>query len=249
MAKERVLLKQIRERCSKTSQPEVSIIISTNKLKYIDNIFSNYARLIYPHKELIIILNNNQLTTEHYKTKAANLKNVQIFKLDESCTLGECLNFGVEKSKYNYISKMDDDDYYGSYYLTDLMNVFKYTDAQITGKTTCFVYFQNNNNLGIFMPNYENRYVNNLAGGTILFKKVVFEKVKFRNLNIGEDNYFLSDCISAGLKIFSSDKYNYIYMRNKNLHEHTWQISEQQLLSNYVTNILVTTNSTHFASV
>lgn len=249
MAKERVLLKQIRERCSKTAQPEVSIIVSTNKLKYIDNIFSNYARLIYPHKELIIILNNNQLTMEHYKTKAANLKNVQIFRLDESCTLGECLNFGVEKSKYNYISKMDDDDYYGPYYLTDLMNVFKYTDAQITGKTTCFVYFQTNNTLGIFMPTYENRYVNNLAGGTILFKKGVFEKVKFRNLNIGEDNYFLSDCISAGLKIFSSDKYNYVYMRTKNLHEHTWQISEEQMLSNYVTNILVTTNSTHFVSV
>jgi cellulose synthase/poly-beta-1,6-N-acetylglucosamine synthase-like glycosyltransferase len=249
IAREKILLKRIRERCSKTSQPGVSIIASTSKLKYINNIFANYARLDYPNKELIIILNNNKFNIDDYKRQSQDSQDIEIFQLDEKYTLGECLNFGIEHSKYNYVSKMDDDDYYGSYYLTDLMNVFKYTDAQITGKTTCFVYFQNNNSLGIFMPNYENRYVNNLAGGTILFKKEVFEKVKFRNLNIGEDNCFLSDCIIAGLKIFSSDKYNYVYMRNKNLHEHTWQISEQQMLSNYVTKILVTTNSTYFVSV
>ncbi|WML35843.1 glycosyltransferase family A protein [Clostridium sp. OS1-26] len=236
-AKERVLVKRIREKCSKTSQPGVSIIVPTNKSKYINSIFKNYNRLIYPYKELIIILNNDKLNIKDYKMKAEGLKDVRIFQLGENYTLGECLNLGIEQSKYDYISKIDDDDYYGAYYLIDLMNVFKYTDAQITGKATCFIYFQNNNNLGIFLPNYENRYVNHLAGGTILFKKEVFKKVKFRSLNIGEDNYFLNDCSSAGLKIFSSDKYNYVYMRNKNLHEHTWQISQKELLTSCIINI------------
>ena len=78
IAKERVLLRQIREKCNKTSQPEVSIITPTNKAKYINNIFTNYTRFNYPNRELIIILNNNNLNIDDYKIKAQDLKNVQV---------------------------------------------------------------------------------------------------------------------------------------------------------------------------
>lgn len=224
IARERVLLRQIREKCSKTSQPGVSIIIATAKFKYIDNIFSNYLKLTYPNTELIIILNKNKLTINDYSLKSIGLKNVRIFQLDENCTLGECLNFGIEQASYNYISKMDDDDYYGPNYLTDLMNVFKYTDAQVTAKVSRFIYFEHNNTLGIFSPNYENKYVyNNIAGGTLTFKKEVFNIVRFKNTNIAEDREFCLDCHSTGLKIYSADKYNYIYMRHKDLQQHTWK--------------------------
>ncbi|WML35834.1 glycosyltransferase family 2 protein [Clostridium sp. OS1-26] len=249
IAREKALLKQIREKCSKTSQPEVSIIVPTSKAKYIDNIFTNYTRFNYPYRELIIILNNNKLNMKDYKIKAEGLKGVRIFQLDERCTLGECLNFGIKQSKYNYISKMDDDDYYGENYLTDLMNVFKYTDAQVTGKTTRFIYFEDNNTLGIFSPNYENRYVpSNIAGGTLTFKKEIFEKVKFRSVNISEDSYFLIACNNAGIKIFSADKYNYVYMRHKNLYEHTWKARSEKFMK-YSIKFLVTTNFTPFVTI
>jgi Glycosyltransferases, probably involved in cell wall biogenesis len=248
MANEKVLLKKIREKCSKTSQPGISIIVPTIKLRYIDNILTSYARSLYPNKELIIVLNKNELNINDYKVKSIGLNDIRIFQLDQSCTLGECLNFGIENSRYNYISKMDDDDYYGASYLVDLMNVFKYTDAQVTGKASRFIYIQDSNTLGIFSPNYENRYVNNVAGGTILFKKEIFEKVSFRSLNIAEDSYFLNDCTNVGIKIFSADKYNYIYMRNRNLDEHTWKISEKELM-NYSIKLLVTKSYTNFATV
>jgi hypothetical protein len=231
IAKERVLLKHIRQKCSKTSQPGVSIICATSKLEYIDNIFLNYLRCIYIHKELIIILNNNKLNLSEYKMKAKGLNDIRIFQLDESYSLGQCLNFGIDQSTYNYISKMDDDDYYGSYYLVDLMNVFKYTDAKITGKSTRFIYFEENKCLGIYSPYYENQYVYNVAGGTILFKKEIFDKIRFRDLNIAEDSYFLYDCNVSGVKIFSADKYNYVYMRNRNLDMHTWKVTSNELMN------------------
>lgn len=248
IAKERILLKQVREKCSKTSHTGVSIVVSTNKRKYTNNIFTNYLRLNYPCKELIIIVNSNKLSIKDYKSKATELKDVKIFQLDDSCTLGECLNFGTKQSRYNYIAKMDDDDYYGANYLIDLMNVFKYTDAQVTGKASRFIYFEENNTLGIFLPNYENKYVNNLAGGTLLFKKEIFEKVKFRNVNISEDSHFLIDCNNAGIKIFSSDKYNYVYIRHKNLHEHTWNSSLEEFM-NYSIRLLITPNFAPFITV
>lgn len=248
IAKERVLLKQIREKCNKTPHPGVSIIVSTNKQKYMDNIFTSYAKFNYPYKELIIILNGNKLNIKDYKIKATGLKDIRVFQLDDNCTLGECLNFGIRKSNHNYISKIDDDDYYGANYLIDLMNVFKYTDAQVTGKASRFIYFEVNNSLNIFSPNYENRYVNNLAGGTILFKKEIFEKVKFRSVNISEDSHFLIDCNNIGIKIFSADKYNYVYMRHRNLYEHTWKSNFEEFMS-YSTKFLVTPNFIPFVTV
>lgn len=251
IASEKILLKQIREKCSKTSQAAVSIIVPTNKPKYINNIFKNYARFSYLYKELIVILNNNKLNLKDYKIKAKDLKEVRIFQLDESCTLGECLNFGIEQSKYNYVSKMDDDDYYGSNYLLDLMNVFKYTDAQLIGKTSRFIYFEDNNTLSIREPNHENRYVSRrIGGGTLTFEKEIFEKVKFRSIKShGTDAYFLKDCSDTKIKMFSADKYNYVYMKHKNLDEHTWKISMEKIMKYPIKQVLITTNFIPFVTV
>lgn len=244
IARERILLKWIRERCSKTSQPGVSIIASTNKLKYINNVFANYSRLDYPNKELIIILNNNKFNIDDYKKQSKDFQGIRIFQLDEKYTLGECLNFGVKHSKYNYVSKMDDDDYYGANYLTDLMNVFQYTDAQLTGKTSRFIYFEANNMLSIFSPNQNNRYVlRNIAGGTLTFKKEIFKKVKFKSIKRnGVDTHFLKDCANIGIKMFAADKFNYVYMKHVNLEEHTWRISSEELMKYYSKKFLVTPN-------
>jgi glycosyltransferase involved in cell wall biosynthesis len=249
IAKERVLVKNIRRHYLTTPKPAVSIITPTAKAKYIDNIFANYRNSYYPFKELIVILNNNNLNIEDYRIKAIGLDNVRIYQLDESYTLGECVNYGIEQSKFNYISKMDDDDYYAPNFLIDLINVFNYTDAQITGKATYFVYFEDDNTLGIFSKNYENRYHYTVAGSTLLFKKEVFQKIKFRNLDVAEDNYFLSDSINAGFKIFSSDKYNYVAMRHKNLFDHTWRVSHAELLDNYVEKFPDTIDFTSLATV
>lgn len=233
MAKERVLLKQIREKCNKTPQPGVSIIVSTNKLKYIDNILMNYMRSVYPNKELIIILNNNKLNINNCKLKSIGLKDVQIFQLDERCALGKCLNFGIEQTKFDYITKMDDDDYYAPNYLKDLMNVFKYTDAQVTGKASHLVYFEGEHVLRIRQPNNENRYTSFISGSTILAKKEVFDRVKFKSLECSEDREFCLDCVSAGIKMYSADIFNYIYMRHKNLLDHTWQSFSEEDSNNF----------------
>jgi hypothetical protein len=228
--REKILIKKFRETLKQDSKPGVSIIACTNKSNYIDNIFINYERSNYPVKELLIVINNNKINLDEYNLKAKNFNHVKIYQLDEACTLGECLNLGVEKSAYDYISKMDDDDYYGSNYLEDTMNVFKYTDAKITGKLTYFVYFEDKNILGTMCENWEYKYVSAIAGGTITANKEVFDRVKFRNISSGEDKLFLEDCHKYGFKIFSNDKYNYVLMRHKNLEDHTWKINSEDFI-------------------
>lgn len=232
--REKILINKFREKLKQDSKPGVSIIACTNKPNYIDNIFVNYERSNYPVKELLLIINNNKISLKDCNLKATNFNNVKIFQLDETCTLGECLNYGVEKSKYDYISKMDDDDYYGPNYLEDTMNVFKYTDAKVTGKLTYFVYFEDKNTLGIMCNNWEYKYVLSVAGGTITAKKDVFDRVKFGNVSFGEDKLFLEACHKLGYRIFSSNKYNYVLNRHKNLEEHTWKIHSEDFIKHII---------------
>lgn len=241
---EKDLLKQSREKYHNYSKPGVSVIVPTFKRRYITNILENYLRSSYPVKELIIILNNNELDPKEYLSLAFGLENVKVLQLDEKFTLGRCLNFGVNNSKYDYISRMDDDDYYGPNYLTGLMNVFNYTDAQMTGKNPVFVYFENNSSL--YLLNHDNP----VMGGTFVFKKEIFEKVRFRDMNFREDYYFLLDCISSGIKIHASDKFNYVYVRHSNLEDHTFRLPSDIFIRTYdVKKILTIKDFTQFVTV
>lgn len=247
--RDKILIKQVREKCSKTAQPNVSIVVTTNKLKYSDNIFDNYERLSYPNKELIIILNNNDMNMEEYKIKAEKYKDVRVFQLDEEYSLGECLNHGIEHSRYSFISKMDDDDYYGANYFTDIMNAFKYTEAQVVGKAARFIYYEATNVLTMDNTYYENKYVpSSLTAATITAKKEVFKRIKFKKLKCGEGTVFLQECAALGVRMYATDKYNYVYIRHADLDSHTFKIPNEELIKTG-TIILKTTDFTPIVSV
>ncbi|URZ06886.1 glycosyltransferase family 2 protein [Clostridium felsineum] len=223
----------LRNRFYHKNSPYVSIVTVTNKLNYFNNIIKNYSRIKYKNKELIIVFNIDNINIEHYNNYVKNFLNVRVFHIEEKYSLGYCLNFGISISKHNYIAKMDDDDYYGANYLTDEINAFNYTDAKIIGKSRYFTYFEDTNEIGI-NKNPTHRYVISIAGGTLLFKKDLFKYHKFRPLNIGEDVSFLKDCFNHGIKIYSVDPFNYVYIRHKSLEEHSWKVPSQILKNQYL---------------
>jgi spore maturation protein CgeB len=208
----------------------VSVITPTNRPQFADNIFANYQKQKYTAKELIIILNKDSLNLKEWEEKAKAYQNVTVYQLPEEKTLGECLNFGVGKSKYSYVSKFDDDNYYAPYFLTDLMHAFNYTDADIVGKGTYFSYLEGKRLLALRFPGYENRFVKFLSGSALIIKKEVLDRVKFINKSQGEDTAFIKECVNNGFKLYSTDKYNYACVRRPNPNEHTWKITEKEYL-------------------
>ncbi|PAB59593.1 glycosyltransferase [Anaeromicrobium sediminis] len=214
----------------KEDHPGVSIITCTNRPNNIDNIFQNYQIQNYNKKEFIIIINSNTIDIGKYKEKAKEHKNVRVFQLDEKTSLGKCLNYGVEQSKFEIISKFDDDDYYAPNYLIDIINAFTYTNASVVGKYSAYVYFENKKILALMHPNTENRYMEFVTGSTLTFKKEVFNKVKFINKSKSEDTQFLKDCTANGFNIYTIDRFNHVFCRKSSLEKHSWKISDDELL-------------------
>ena len=208
----------------------VTVITCTRRPDSLNNIFENYNRQNQKVKELIIILHDNSMDQNKWGEEGNRYEHVRIFKLDEDISLGKCLNFAAARATFNIIAKFDDDDYYGPKYLSDSIKAFYEVEADVIGKLTSYVYFQKEQILAIRHQGNENSYVKRIDGPSIIFKKSVLSKVRFRDISRGEDNWFCQDCLNRGIKIYSVNRFHHIYMRHPNNEEHTWSIENEKLL-------------------
>ncbi|MCF6409165.1 glycosyltransferase [Pseudalkalibacillus salsuginis] len=218
----------------------VSVITCTMRDSCLENVFNNYARQKWEDKELIIVLTKVEMDQDRWETEAKKHKNVSIFKVtDGGSSLGKCLNFAVEQTKYEIIANFEDDDYYAQDYLNDSLSAMELTNADVIGKTTVYLFMPERKVLAIFNSNNEHQYVNDqtkigkqyLQGGTLVMKRHVFERVLFRDQIRELDRFFCNDCVSEGFKVYSSDKDNFVYIRNDSGGTHTWKVPNDIILS------------------
>ncbi|WP_248925760.1 glycosyltransferase [Paenibacillus hamazuiensis] len=212
----------------------VSIITCTKRAEYIHNLFANYARQRWSRKELIVIINNDRIKIDPYREMARKYKNVSVYRLPGKVTLGSCMNFGVAKAKYGYIAKFDDDDFYSPRYLPESIRLMRRKKADLIGKRAHYVWLSGNRVLILRFPREEHKFVKILPGATLIFKKSVCNRVRFHNVNVGEDDQFCRDSKAKGYKIYSGGRFNFAAFRRKHSRNHTWIISEKTLLSSDV---------------
>lgn len=206
---------------TKDRQLGVSIITATNKPEYMKQLFMNYNRQQWKTKELIILLNNDRMNLDSYRKYAKGFGQVSVYRLPEKSSLGKCLNYGISKAKYEIIAKFDDDDFYAPHYLSEAMEEFERTGANVIGKNKFYMYFQSSARLmHASMPS--RRLV---AGATIMFEKKIYPGVVFSNLRKGSDMRFLHDCMKKGYKIGSTSRYNFTAIRRGDQTKHTWKVT------------------------
>ncbi|POO76545.1 glycosyltransferase family 2 protein [Bacillus sp. MBGLi97] len=234
----------IRNKFSNTNHEKVSVITCTNKPYFLKNVFKNFLSQQWPNKELIIILNRDDMDVNAWKKEADPYQNIFIFQLPEKISLGYCYNFAIEKASYDYIATFDDDDYYAPNYIKDLMCAFQYTDADIVGKRAHYGYLEARRLLVLRHAADEYTYIDEdlfLDGGKKIMKKKVFDQVHYRNLSNLEDIYICKDSMKKGYKIFSADKYNLVYIRRSNKGEHTWK-GEDDIILRWLCTVIARTN-------
>lgn len=233
----------------------VSVIACTIRDTMIENVFNNFDSQLWQEKELIIILNKDNMNRSMWEEKAKGYDNITVFQLPEEKTLGDCLNFGIEKSKFDIVAKFDDDDYYSPFYLSEAMKVFNTTDAQLVGKGVSFMYFENENllTLYIYKDGKENHAGKSfLKGGTLMFRKNLYPEIKFPSRKgsgpngTGTDRFFLRTCKRRNIKIYTTSRYNYVYIRRAKK-DHTYRKSNR-ILKNRSIVIEKTSNFKHLVN-
>ena len=217
----------------------VSVIIATTNQERIETLFSNYNKQNYPKKELLIVL-NKEMDVDLWREAAQEHENVKVYQVDENNNFGRCINIGFEHARYDYIAKMNDNCYYSEDYISRAIAFFEIADADIIGKAQSFLFLEDTETLALRQGAGEYVYSNLVAGGTLVMKRCVLERVKFRE-EIPLWKPFLSDmdfcktCSGAGFKIFSIDKSGFCYVRRANTGDHTRHVRDKKIMKLYRT--------------
>lgn len=221
----------IEDPLDKQDTPLISLITCTNRPSMIDNILENLNRQIWTNIEhLLIIECDDDDDFEMVLEKASSDTRMRVIRVDSSMSLGHCFNLGMEESSGDYVAKFDDDDYYGPHYLSDQMLCFDYTDADMVGKLCTYMYHEKSDSTYLRFAENRHKYSDLILGPTFLFTREVADKVRMKDLSRGEDTQFLKDCINSGFKIYSTDPYNFVYVRRKIEGFHTWDATDDMLL-------------------
>ena len=128
-----------------------------------------------------------------------------------------------------WIAKMDDDDWYGKEHISDLLLATSYSDADLVGKGSEFVYLTEENltirrDLGD--SEVESRTI---GGGAMLVKAEIFSEIYgWRELSRGVDVALIDDVVSNGGRVWRTHPFGYLLRRTKN--QHTWEVDDSYFL-------------------
>lgn len=218
------------------SDRTVSAIVPTNRIHEIDNVLANISRQEHARDggvELVLVLHGLDIRHAELqaRAKAAGVDNITIVDAASELTLGTCMNLGVSASGGTYIAKMDDDNYYGRHYLTDLVSAFGYTEAGIVGKWAHYVWLKSTGAVLLRCPHAEHRYERLVQGGSMLIKRDVFRELRFGDLPRAVDTDLLNRAQEAGVATYSADRFNFVSIRSIDRTTHTWTIADSALMN------------------
>src|SRR5699024_731848 len=143
---------------------------------------------------------------------------------DSEESLGNCLNLAIDSSNYDVITKIDDDDYYLSYYLYDQWLAMQYSEADVVGKSDGYYYFEEDDLTARRNINRYFKYDHFVMGATIMAKGKLMRRFKFSDLPKAVDSDFLRRINEKGKKIYIGHPFEMCVFRAANNEGHTWKV-------------------------
>jgi Glycosyl transferase family 2 len=203
-------------------RPMVSVILSTRRESWLEHGIAQVARQNYEPRELVVCLHGDEFaagTSERVRSLYPG--ECQVIRVDGELTLGDALNAGVETANGELVTKMDDDDYYSTEHLWDLVLALEYSGADLVGKGAEFVYLQwIDLTMRRFMGDSESDHPR-LAGGAMMARKAPLQEIGgWPSRSRGEDTWIVRNFKKAGRGTYRTHGFGYIL--NRHGQGHTW---------------------------
>jgi hypothetical protein len=220
---------------AKELSPFAEMICVSKRPDNLGNIIKSFNVQSYKHLSLHIIWNvSDQEKSKIIESSRQYLSDkVKISFLDESNNIGACLNYGIVSCNATFWFKIDDDDYYGKFYIEDLVNWYQVTGADSVGKPSAVVKIERTNEH--LMRNHTYKQVRTflpkgkyLCGATLSGRKESNLPLFSNFYRNACDSKWIEFLHESGCKLFVADFCNFIIHRGE-LGQHTWKVEEQKL--------------------
>lgn len=202
--------------------PSVSVVICTCRPEYLEWAIESVNRQRYNNLELVLVLHGFQASTSASAVNASKVP-VRVIEVDSGVVFGEALNAGFEAASGDYVTKLDDDDWYGPNHLLDIMNASRYANATIVGSFSELVHLEQLDTT-IYRPaSSGEKWVKGVAGGTITIARSDFKELNgFPSLPTAVDAGLLERAREAGGRVYRTHGLEYVLARREQ--GHTWDV-------------------------
>lgn len=220
-----------KESSKKIYTENISVLISTKRKEFIQSFLSQVNQQEHVNLQIILLTHGFKLSSrDKTEFKKLSSNELEIVECDESVSFGQCLNMGIEKIKYNYVIKMDDDDYYYPNFIIDIYLGLRYSQATLSGKHAFFFYLEDENIVGQRRINKQYVYTSEIKGNTMLCSSDVFKQFKFNDLPRHIDSDFIQRIRENKGKVYCIHPYDMCVYRASNKENHTYQVEDSRFL-------------------
>jgi glycosyltransferase involved in cell wall biosynthesis len=179
----------------------ISCILATgNRNQFFPYALRYFAAQTYPHRELIVV-DDGETPVADLCAGQAGLKYI---RLDRRTPTGTKLNLGIDLARGTILQKIDDDDYYAPGFLATAVSQMKGSSSRdvIAGWDSFLIYLASAARPALYYSG-----TGWLAGGTLSFRRAVWDAAPFRDVPKNEDWYFTKDHPGPYLRISSPEAY------------------------------------------
>ncbi|MFI6319937.1 glycosyltransferase [Nonomuraea sp. NPDC050556] len=203
--------------------PLVSVLLATRRTDMVGFALDQIARQRDAQLEVILALHGvPQGHPDVEKAVAAFDGHLTVVEAKAESIFGEVLNEAASRASGSFLLKMDDDDWYGPDFLSDLLLAHSYSGAQVVGTVPEFVYLSSID-VTVHRKQITEQITSFVASGTILVERSAFQAVGgFRPLRRSVDTQFQEALQAAGGQIYRTHGLGYILRRGPAAN-HTWQ--------------------------
>ena len=197
------------------TSPTVAGILVSNRADRVASAIEQFANQRYPRRELVVGCHGIPASTVAATADrlSAHLP-ITVLEFDGSAPLGKCLNSAIASTSAAVIAKIDDDDHYGSGYLTDAVQAMGYADARLVGKGATFTYLEGRNATILRRPDISERfYDGSPTGASLVFERHLWEQIAFPHRTVGEDFAFVRGAALLGVRPYATSPWDFVYSR------------------------------------
>lgn len=200
--------------------PTVSILLSTHRPERLAHALAMIRRQDYPYLQAVIVLHGDEADVAGQAPLVrAALDGWDgewaLIGVPSDLTLGHALSAASARADGELLAKMDDDDYYASSHIWDLVLARMYSGAQIVGKALDWIYLASADTT-VFRPTYPaERFAKFVAGGTMLISAGDLAQVGgWRPVPRSVDRALLDRVLGSGGLVYRTHGLGYVYVRN-----------------------------------
>ncbi|WP_420627001.1 glycosyltransferase family 2 protein [Candidatus Poriferisodalis sp.] len=208
--------------------PLVSILLATCRPALVESAIKSVAIQSYPHIELVLALHGDGFDHAEIDGLQRQLPIAsKVVPVPASAPLGAVLNAAVEASSGTLLTKFDDDDFYGSEHVWDLVLAHEYSRACLVGKAAEYVYLERSNRtIHRFRGGAERLSSElSLAGGAMIISRNDLDSILgWQEIPSGVDKALIEDVVASGRRLYRTHGKGYVLVRHGDAH--TWGVND-----------------------